>query len=103
MKKWKRYLASFLALLLIIAVMPSPNVEAATVKLSKCTIKLSKTSYYYSGAACKPKVTVKYGKKVLKYKTDYTYSYSKNVTPGTAAVTVKGKGKYSGTVTESAG
>lgn len=98
MKKWKRYLASFLALLLIIAVMPSPNVEAATVKLSKCTIKLSKTSYYYTGAACKPKVTVKYGKKVLKYKTDYTYSYSKNVTPGTAAVTVKGKGKYSGTV-----
>lgn len=103
MKEWKRYLylAAFLALIMVITVIPMQNAQAATIKLSKSNIQLSKTSYYYTGSACKPKVTVKCGKKVLKNKKDYTYSYSKNVTPGTAVVTVKGKGKYSGTVSKS--
>lgn len=44
------------------------------------------------------KVTVKYGSKTLKEGTDYTLSYSNNKKVGTAKVTVKGKGSFSGTL-----
>ena len=44
-----------------------------------------------------PTITVKYGKKALKKGTDYTVSYKNSKTIGTATVTVKGKGKYTGT------
>lgn len=49
-------------------------------------------------SGCKPEPTVKcYGKYLVKNK-DYTVSYSKNKSVGTATVTVKGKGNYKGTV-----
>ena len=50
----------------------------------------------YTGKALKPAVTVKYGSKTLKQGTDYTVSYKNNVKPGTATVTVTGKGDYTG-------
>ena len=50
----------------------------------------------YTGSAIKPSVTVKDGSKKLVSGTDYTVSYSNNVEPGTAKVTVKGKGNYTG-------
>ncbi|MBQ7117953.1 MAG: hypothetical protein IJN88_07065 [Clostridia bacterium] len=61
------------------------------------TVKLSKTSYTYTGKAFKPTVTVKAysGKKLTKDK-DYTVKYSKNKAIGTATVTVTFKGDYSG-------
>ena len=39
---------------------------------------------------------MKYGKKTLKKGTDYTVSYKNNTEIGTATVTFKGKGKYTG-------
>ena len=53
----------------------------------------------YNGAAQKPAV-VKDGTKTLAEGTDYTISYKDNKNVGTATVTVKGKGAYSGTVTK---
>ncbi len=55
----------------------------------------------YTGKAIKPSVTVMNGSTVLKSGTDYTLSYKNNVNIGRATVTVKGKGKYSGTLTTS--
>ncbi len=97
------------------------TVKAATVskdgsKTKKCTVcgkkkkttiekiksvKLSSTSYTYSGEVEKPKVKVKDsdGEK-LKEGTDYKVSYSKGCEKvGTYKVTVKFKGEYSGTET----
>ena len=61
------------------------------------TVKLSTTSYTYSGSAKKPSVTVKdYAGKTLKNGTDYTVSYKNNKSVGTATATVTFKGNYSG-------
>ena len=65
--------------------------------LCSAKMSLSKTSYTYTGSACKPKATVTYGNKTLKEGTDYTLSYKNNVSAGTATVTATGKGKYKGT------
>lgn len=72
-----------------------------TTDLADCTVSLSASSYTYDGAAKKPSVTVKYGSKTLTQGTDYTVTYAKNVNAGTATVTVKGIGSYSGTVNKS--
>jgi hypothetical protein len=69
---------------------------AIRVPLSKC--KLTVKNQAYTGKALKPAVTVKYGKATLKKGTDYTVTYKNNVKPGTATATVKGKGKYTGSV-----
>lgn len=63
------------------------------------TVKLSKTSYTYTGKACKPTVTVKdKAGNTLENGTDYTVSYAKGCkNPGKYTVTVKFKGNYSGT------
>lgn len=59
-------------------------------------VTLSKKEYYYNGKAIKPDVTVKLYGKILKNGTDYTLNYQNNVDPGTAYVTVVGKGCYGG-------
>lgn len=65
--------------------------------LSACTITLSQSSYTYDGTAKKPAVTVKDGSTTLTAGTDYTVSgYSNNKNPGTATVTLTGKGDYTG-------
>lgn len=72
---------------------------AATVSynLGACTITLSRSSYTYDGTAKKPTVTVRDGSTILTAGTDYKISgYSNNKKPGTATVTLKGKGDYSG-------
>ena len=71
------------------------------IDVSKCSLKLSTTTYTYNGDAKKPSVTVKNasGTKLTK-DTDYTVSYAsgrKNV--GTYKVTIKMKGNYTGTKT----
>lgn len=66
-----------------------------TKDISKLTIsKISNKSY--TGKAVKPAVTVKDGDKKLKKGTDYTVSYKNNTKIGTASVTIKGKGDYTG-------
>lgn len=61
------------------------------------TLKITVPSVTYNGKAQKPAVTVKYNNYKFKNGTDYTLSYKNNTKIGTATVTVKGKGKLSGT------
>lgn len=68
------------------------------VSLSDCSISLAKTSFVYSGSSKRPSVTVKYGTSTLVNGTDYVVTYSNNKKVGTAVVTIKGSGNYSGTV-----
>lgn len=69
--------------------------------ISNASVSLSASSYTYDGSAKRPTVTVKYGSDTLTSGTDYTVSYSNNVSVGTATVTVTGKGRYIGTATKS--
>jgi hypothetical protein len=69
--------------------------EAEKISIAKC--KITAKDQTYTGKAITPKVTVKYGGKALKADRDYTLSYSKKLKEiGKATVTVKGKGKYTG-------
>lgn len=93
----KRYIALLLAFIMLFPT----NVLIASAK-NTATVSLSKTSYVYDGTAKKPTVTVKYGSKTLKNKTDYTVKYpSGRVNVGKYTVTVNLKGKYSGKKTAS--
>ena len=67
--------------------------------ITKCSVKLNFTTATYNGNAKRPGVTVKTPKgTTLKKGTNYTVTYSNNVKPGTATVTIKGIGKYEGTI-----
>ena len=60
------------------------------------------SSYPYVKGGCKPEPVVYFGGTILKKGTDYTLSYKKNNAVGSeAAVTVKGKGNFKGSVTKS--
>lgn len=63
-------------------------------------VTLSKTAYTYDGVAKKTTVTVKCVDTKLKNGTDYKVTYSNNVNPGTAKVTVTGIGNYTGSITK---
>ena len=71
-----------------------------TLKLGTANVTLSNNNYIYDGKEKKPDVTVKYGYATLQQGTDYTVEYSNNVKAGTATVTIKGTGIYSGTVSK---
>ena len=70
-----------------------------TVKpgMDECSITIPYSSYTYRGRGIKPTVTVKFSGTKLVKDTDFTVEYSDNVNVGTAKITVKGIGKYSGT------
>ncbi len=65
--------------------------------IAKATVSGIKNKYY-TGKAITQTPTVKLGSKTLKSGTDYTVSYKNNKAIGTATVTIKGKGAYTGTV-----
>ena len=52
---------------------------------------------WYTGSAIKQSLTVTFEEKKLVEKTDYTVSYANNVKAGTAVITIKGIGEYTGT------
>ncbi len=54
-------------------------------------------SYGYTGKAYEPAFTIFIDDVTLKAGTDYTYKFENNVGPGTATITVTGKGNYTGT------
>ena len=68
------------------------------VSLKETKIKLSKTTYNYTGKSIKPSVKIVYNGKTLKLDKDYTVSYKNNKNIGKATVTIAGKGDYKGTV-----
>lgn len=71
-----------------------------TVDISIATIALGQTSCTYTGTPCMPGVTITYRNAVLKENQDYTVTYRNNTDVGTASVTIKGTGTYTGTVTK---
>lgn len=74
------------------------NVELLpdSVSLSDCTVTVTPESTPYTGTAINPQVTVMHGQKRLTQGTDYTVSVTDNLNAGTATVTIKGKGSYTG-------
>ena len=50
----------------------------------------------YTGGALSPGVSVTFGGRRLASGIDYTVSYGSNVGPGTASITVWGRGNYTG-------
>ncbi len=73
------------------------NFEIVGKSVADITAKLDNDTYTYSGNANTPTVTLEDDGYPLILNTDYTVSYSNNVNAGTATVTIKGKGNYSGT------
>ncbi|WP_295157208.1 leucine-rich repeat protein, partial [uncultured Ruminococcus sp.] len=69
--------------------------------ISGCTLSLDFTEADYTGDEITPAVTVLDGETPLTEGVDFTVTYSDNVEPGTAAVTIEGTGNYSGTLTGS--
>ena len=55
----------------------------------------------YTGSALRPAVSVRVGGRTLSQGRDYDVSYANNTNPGTATVTVNGKGNYTGRATGS--
>lgn len=89
------------------------KITASTVngKTAVCTItvsakdlrkmKFAPTKFRtYTGKALSAQVIVKDGAVTLKKDKNYTVSYKNNVNPGTATITIKGIGNYTGTVTK---
>ncbi|MBQ6662404.1 MAG: cell wall-binding repeat-containing protein, partial [Firmicutes bacterium] len=77
------------------------TIAKANLKNAKVTGLKEET---FTGAALKPAPVVKMtlgGKSVtLKAGTDYTVTYKNNTNPGTATVTIKGAGNFTGTLTK---
>ncbi len=67
--------------------------------ISEATIS-GLASYYYTGSDITPTPILTYNGMKLIVGTDYYLSYSNNCDPGTAAVTIKGKGNYSDSITK---
>ena len=59
-------------------------------------VTLETSEYTFDGTEHKPNVTVKMEDRTLSEGTDYTLLYNNNVNAGTATVTVKGVGDYTG-------
>jgi hypothetical protein len=72
------------------------NFTISPLSVSKLTVSTI-SAKKYTGSAIKPTPTVKYGTTPLKSGTDYTLAYSNNKKPGTATITITGKGNYTGT------
>ena len=73
--------------------------EEKAEDIGKGELVLSQDKFVYDGTEQKPIVTVKISGKELSLNTDYVISFDKNVNAGIAVVTVKGTGKYKGTLT----
>ena len=69
--------------------------------VSGLTAVVSPSGYTYDGTARKPDITVSDGSRTLTAGKDYTVAYSNNVNVGTATVTIKGAGNYTGTLNKS--
>ena len=73
--------------------------EEGEKDISECEVTLSEYTFVSDGSEKRPAVTVTDGDKTLQEDVDYDLSYEDNIDPGTATVTVYGKGVYGGEVT----
>lgn len=74
------------------------TVMPQAASISKCDISLQKTTYPYTGKTIVPAVTIRESNTTLTQGVDYTVTYKNNKNIGTATITVKGKGSYTGSV-----
>lgn len=72
---------------------------AAVTNISKTKISALKTRAF-TGKPLTQALTITYGGKKLVNGRDYTLTWNNNKNIGTASVTIKGKGKYNGSVTK---
>ncbi len=72
------------------------TVNVTTASLSSATVE-AVAARTYTGSPIKPTVKVKCGDRDLVSGTDYTLAYANNTNVGTATITIKGKGNYTGT------
>ena len=78
----------------------TPVVPAEPVSLKGATVTIAQKAYEFTKKAVKPAVTVELNGDKLEKGNDYTVSYSNNIYPGTAKITVTGINDYKGTVTK---
>ena len=71
----------------------------AVTNISKTKISALKTRTF-TGKPLTQAITITYGSKKLVNGRDYTLTWKNNTNIGTASVTIKGKGKYNGSVTK---
>lgn len=82
------------------------TVKAEKGKMSNCTVRIPESQYTYTGKAIKPYYLYvvegnaeKDGwETTLTEGVHYTVSYKDNIKCGTATITIKGKGSYTGTI-----
>ncbi|MCQ2514475.1 MAG: fibronectin type III domain-containing protein [Ruminococcus sp.] len=75
------------------------DITTPSANINDCVITYQDT-YSYTGSSISPVIEVKNSKgQLLKKDTDYTVSYNNNISVGTGNIVVKGKGKYSDTIT----
>ena len=77
-------------------VKPQENIQTKT-SIKKASVS-GISNKNYNGKSQKQSIKVKLGKKTLKQGTDYAVSYTNNKNIGKATVTIKGKGKYEGSI-----
>ena len=77
-------------------VKPQENIQTKT-SIKKASVS-GISNKNYNGKSQKQSIKVKLGKKTLKQGTDYAVSYKNNKNIGKATVTIKGKGKYEGSI-----
>lgn len=80
------------------SVVPPVTPEVTEKSLEKIAFMEAIPDQAYTGKVIEPELVIKLkdGNEKLKKDVDYTVSYSSNVEPGTAHVTVTGKGDYTG-------
>jgi hypothetical protein len=72
--------------------------DDGSVDISDASVSISFSSKAYTGSAITPTASVSYKGTTLTKGVHYSVSYSNNVKPGTATVTITGKGIFKGTV-----
>lgn len=70
--------------------------EIRPADASAARIQLEEEQYFYTGSVIRPKLTVTYCGEDLTAGTDYIVTYTDNITPGTAHITVTFRGNYTG-------
>lgn len=68
------------------------------VDINECDISIEQGPFSYTGSAIKPTVTITHSGSTLKKDTDYTVTYSNNISAGTGKIIIQGINAYSGVV-----
>ena len=77
---------------------PEPDPDPDPINIALATVAPI-SNQVYTGSAVTPALHIRYQGQDLVANADYTVSYAKNTSVGTATATVKGAGKYSGSTT----